>query len=83
MHQIYEVVGLPCIFLRFNPDNFRVKTKLQNINMAQRMELLSKWVEKCFKMINTQGILYKFLYYDEYIETDLSFNILDDLSLVK
>lgn len=83
MHQIYEVVGLPCIFLRFNPDNYRVKTKLQKVNMSQRLDILGKWVEKCIKMVDTQGILYKFLYYDEYIETDLSFNVLDDLLLVK
>jgi hypothetical protein len=82
MHQIYEVVGLPCIFLRFNPDNYRVKTKLQKVNMSVRLDILTKWVQKCLTMSDIQGIHYKFLYYDEYEETDLSFHILNDLDLV-
>jgi hypothetical protein len=82
MHQIYEVVGLPCIFLRFNPDNYRVQSKLQKTNMAIRLEILQKWVEKCLTMSTTKGIVYKFLYYNEYVETDIKFQELDDMMLV-
>ena len=38
------------IFLRFNPDNFRVKGILQKVNMQKRLEILVKWVNYCLNL---------------------------------
>lgn len=81
MHQIYEVTGIPCIFLRYNPNDFRVNSKLQKVNNIKKLETLSTWLKFCFNKHDTVGIIYKFLYYDNYLEEDVSFNILDDISL--
>jgi hypothetical protein len=86
MHQIYEAVGMHTVFLRFNPNNFRVEGKLQKVNMQKRLELLTKWVEKCVKTLPVDEhnkVQYKFLYYDEFDQTDISFKILNDLEIAK
>ncbi len=86
MHEIQNACGLPCIFLRWNPDNFRVKGIInKKYNMKERLKLLVKWLEKCFTMIpDKEGLLpvkYKYLFYDEYDETDISFLEIDDTKL--
>jgi hypothetical protein len=77
---IYESLGLPCVFLRFNPDNFRVENKLQKVSMNERLDLLVRWINVCMTM-NVAGVLYKYLYYNEFDETNASFIELDDLKL--
>jgi hypothetical protein len=81
MHQIYEALGLPCIFLRFNPDNYRVNGKLVKINITSRLEQLVLWLKYCFELKEPKGILYKFLYYDNYNETDKNFLEVNDIEL--
>jgi hypothetical protein len=84
MHEIQNAFGLPCIFLRFNPDNFRVSGKLQKVNMNERLKILVKWIEKCAEMKpdrELQPVKYKYLFYDEYNETDISFLEIDDTQL--
>ena len=40
MHEIQNACGLPCIFLRWNPDNFRVKgINNKKYNMKERLKL--------------------------------------------
>lgn len=82
MHQIYEALGLPCIFLRFNPDNFKVSGKLVKTNITTRLEQLTVWLQHCFDFKEPKGILYKFLYYDNFDETDKSFLAVDDIKLI-
>jgi hypothetical protein len=87
MHQIYEALGyMDVIFLRFNPNNFRVAGKLQKVNMQKRLEMLLKWTEYCIgKIPNTDdneeskesGVKYKYLFYNEYDETDTDFKTLE------
>lgn len=84
MHEIQNAAGINCIFLRFNPDNYRVNGKLQKVNMNTRLKLLTKWIEKCREMrpkSDVEAVRYKYLFYDEFIETDLNFKILDDLEV--
>jgi hypothetical protein len=86
MHQIYESLGMHCVFLRFNPDKFKVDGKLvKKMNMSERLDLLTKWVKKCIETPPTsefERVKYKFLYYDDFNTSDTSFNILDDLLLI-
>jgi hypothetical protein len=88
MVQIFEALSLgpdndksiismiPVIFIRFNPDNFKVKEKIQKVNMQKRLEVLVKWLEYCLdydiekikSMINV-----KYLFYNDYNENNLKF----------
>ena len=84
MVQIHEALSngmMPVIFLRFNPDNFRVKDKIQKVNMQKRLEILSKWLLYCLKLddINKKPIQIKHLFFDEYNESNLNFEHIDDI----
>jgi hypothetical protein len=84
MHEIQNAVGMNCIFLRFNPDTFKVNNKKQSINMNERLKLLVKWIEKCEEMKpekDLQPVKYKYLFYDDWNETDISFKEIDDTKL--
>ena len=86
MVQIHEALSngmMPVIFLRFNPDNFRVKGNLQKVNMQKRLEILCKWVNYCLNLkekdLSTNQIRIKHLFYDEYDETNIDFEDIDDM----
>jgi hypothetical protein len=81
MIQIHEGLStgqIPCVFLRFNPDNFKINGIIQKINMSKRLEILLKWVNYCLNLkiediLNGNQILIKYLFYNDYDETDLEF----------
>jgi hypothetical protein len=84
MHEIQNAVGMNCIFLRFNPDTFKVNNKIQKVSINQRLKLLVKWIEKCVEMRpdkDLQPVKYKYLYYDDWNETDITFKEIDDTKL--
>jgi hypothetical protein len=85
MHEIYNALGLPCIFLRWNPDNFKINGILnKKFNMKERLKLLVKWVEQCFNMVpekELSPVKYKYLFYDNFNETDTSFLEVNDIEL--
>ena len=85
MIQIHEALSLgqiPCVFLRFNPDNFKVNGKEEKLNMNKRLEILTKWVKYSLNLkeeiFDKSQILVKYLFYDEYKEEDISFQTIDD-----
>ncbi len=81
MLAIQEAVGMHCIFLRFNPNNFRVKGVLQKVNMRERLELVVKWLKTCFKMSPKEDLaspLVKYLFYDEHDKADTSFKTVSE-----
>lgn len=72
----YMISHMPVIFLRFNPDNFRVKGKIQKVNMQKRLEVLLKWVDYSLKydVEKFKSVLnVKYLFYNEYDETNIEF----------
>jgi hypothetical protein len=74
-----EVIGMiPIIFIRFNPDNFRVKGKIQKVNIQKRLEVLVKWLEYCTKYnlekFDGNMINIKYLFYNDYDENYLDFD---------
>ena len=72
MYEIMIAYGLPTIFLRWNPDNFKVKNN-KKYSIDKRLEILVMWVNYSMKMEVTEGVIYKKLFYDEYEEGDMSF----------
>jgi hypothetical protein len=83
MHEIQNAVGLPCIFIRWNPDNFKINGKIcKKYNMKDRLKTLVKWIEHCVNLVPEEDfcpVKYKKLFYDNYDETDSSFSIIDDI----
>ena len=72
MYEIMIAYGLPTIFIRWNPDNFKVKNN-KKYSIDKRLEILIKWVKYSMKMEVKEGVIYKKLFYDEYEEGDMSF----------
>jgi hypothetical protein len=86
MHEVYNSIGLPCIFLRWNPDNFTVNGVInKKYNNRERLKLLVKWIEHCFTMVPDKylsPVKYKYLFYDNFNEADISFLEIDDTKLI-
>ena len=86
MIQIHEALNMgtvPCVFIRFNPDNFKVKGKKQKFNMQKRLDVLVKWVNYCLNLKETEfvdgnQIIIKYLFYDDYDETNIKFDTINE-----
>jgi hypothetical protein len=85
MHEIQNAAGIPCIFLRWNPDNFKIKGNLnKGYNMKERLKVLVKWIQYCFSLTpnkDLEPVQYKYLFYDDFNIKDNSFFIIDDIEL--
>ena len=85
MVQIHEALStgmMPVIFLRFNPDNFKVAGKVIKINMQKRLETLDKWVYHCLNLEEKEeppAIRIKHLFYDNYDETNAKFETIEEI----
>ena len=49
MYNITRSRGLPAVFIRFNPDSFRIAGKRERVDKARRYELLQKTLGGCLK----------------------------------
>jgi hypothetical protein len=78
-----EFDGLPLVFIRYNPDSYRVDGKVAKTPDQQRHDTLIRWVNKCIQDVPESGIWVKYLFYDDYKESDISFKKIteDDFSL--
>jgi len=90
MIRMYEIAqsfdGLPCIFLRYNPDHFNDKSnKRVTITNKKRHEYLIKWVKKCLKYDKDLycGYKVKFLFYDGYDMSDNLFFTIDEKTVIE
>ncbi len=83
MYEIMVAYGLPAIFLRWNPDNFKVNGTInKKYNNNVRLEMLIKWIKYCMRMTIEPGVIYKNLFYDEYEEGDMSFKKIEEENLI-
>lgn len=84
MYEIMVAYGLPAIFIRWNPDSFKVDDNIvKKYNNDKRLETLVKWIKYCFKMdVKLGEVIYKKLFYDEYKEEDLQFKKINELDLL-
>ena len=68
MKNIYHAEGgIPVIFIRYNPDNFRVGGKRQNLSQAKREELLIKWCKYYEDKIPESPLMVNYLFYDDWV----------------
>jgi len=73
--------GLPVVFLRYNPDNYKVNGVLGKYATSKRHDLLVKWIRKCLRE-RIDGFNVKYLFYDEFSETDSSFKDIKEEDVV-
>ena len=73
----------PCIWIRYNPDNFKDKDgKSVKVITSKRHDILVKWVKRCLRDDKTEGVKVKYLFYDEYKETDGSFENIEKADVI-
>lgn len=76
MYYVQAACGINCIFLRFNPDDFKINNQVQKVNMNERLKILVKWIDyasTCSPTNDYSKVRYKYLFYNEYNEKDISF----------
>ena len=62
--------GLPVCFIRYNPDGYKDKEgKKGIISTSKRQEILIKWAKKGIRE-KIEGCKVKYLFYDNYEESD-------------
>ena len=81
MRALAEDLKRPIIFVRFNPDSYKVDNKPQQAGYAQRYKDLKKWLMYSFEATNVKGVIdVIYLYYNEYrSETTETQVVLDKL----
>lgn len=73
--------GMPCIFIRYNPDNYRVKNIIQNTSDKEKESVLIDTICTAYKDCPTNltsdfcRLLY--LYYDDFDTTNLNYQHLE------
>jgi hypothetical protein len=73
----------PCIWIRYNPDNFKDKDgKSVKVITSKRHDILVKWVKRCLRDDKTNGVKVKYLFYDEYKDTDRSFENIEKADVI-
>ena len=73
-----EYDHLPVIWIRYNPDNFRVDEKIVKVSDKERHTTLIRWVRTCINFVEAKGIMVKYLFYDGYKESDTTFDTIDE-----
>jgi heme oxygenase len=66
------------IFIRYNPDNYKIEGKKAKFPAQKREELLVKWVKKCIQTVPERNLQVLHLFYDEFTENRAEFK---DLSM--
>lgn len=64
MLNIHQAIGMKCVFLRYNPDIFRIKNRARKIDDVIRLNNLLEEVKKHMQKIPEQDITVYKLYYD-------------------
>ena len=78
-----EFDGLPSIFIRYNPDSYRVGGTIVKTSDQQRHSTLIRWVKKCMTDVPNDGIWVKYLFYDGYEESNIVFQQLTEKDFSK
>lgn len=64
MFNICQAEGMKCVFLRYNPDTFRVEGKIRRVLGDTRLKTLEKHLRKCIETIPKKELTVYRLYYD-------------------
>jgi len=76
MFEIQQACGMNCIFIRWNPDTFRINGILcKKFNIHKRLEMLVQWIKYCINLQIKKESPPKYiqLFFDDYDETNTDF----------
>jgi len=83
MFMIFQSFGGPnVVFIRYNPDSFRVKDKVVTLTDKKRHECLLLWVKHFLKNKSKIPLEVKYLFYDEYNERDQSIVTIEEKDVI-
>ena len=72
MYNICQAEGINCIFIRYNPDVWRVDGKVKKVFTQKRLDELTKMIDKCIKEIPDGTLTVYRMFYnsdtEEYIQ---------------
>ncbi len=69
-------IGKPVVFIRYNPDKYKIGNITHNDSIIKRHEILLKWINYIINMKLEQGLYVKYLYYDNFNESNLELKII-------
>lgn len=64
MHSITHSLGMPTIFLRYNPDDFKINGKKQDVDEEERLEYLKERLKYHLENRPDEMLTIEYLYYD-------------------
>jgi hypothetical protein len=85
--KILETKNKSTIFIRFNPDNYRVNGKIKQYSMPKRMDLLLKWVRYFLDIYkaetNNDMVKYVKLFYNEFDDGNVQIQKINGIEIMK
>lgn len=83
MINIQQSLALPTIFIRFNPDKYRVNDKIIEKSDSDKLKLLEKWIVHCKNYETQIPLQVIYLFYNEFNETNTELKEINILQSVK
>ena len=81
MGNIYQSLGLPCIFLRYNPDVVRYEGRVSIVHTVKRLECLEENIDKYLESVpETEISVYRLFYNNDEGEHLQKFDITEYIS---
>ena len=82
MINISQSLGMPVIFIRYNPDKYKIGNKNYNPIKNKRLGILKSWLDYCLELNINDNINFGFLnaiylFYNEYMENNIKNNIIE------
>tara|TARA_R100001163_G_C5068360_1_gene208486 strand:+ start:1445 stop:3634 length:2190 start_codon:yes stop_codon:yes gene_type:complete len=83
MINIQQSLALPTIFIRYNPDSFKIDNKIINVSNANRMQKLGEWISHTKNNITTDPLTVVYLFYDGYNASNTYLKDIDIMSYIQ
>ena len=82
-NNIFISLGLPTVFIRYNPDSYKIDGKKIKIYFKQRLSILNDRVNYYLKNIPEKHISAEFLFYDDYEKKTEEYQSIDVEKLIE
>ena len=84
MINIQQALALPTIFIRYNPDPYKRKGVTQKTDNDSRKKILFQWINDAKTCdLGKDQLRTVYLYYDEFLKSDVKYNIIDIFDVAK
>lgn len=83
MVNIQQALALPTIFIRYNPDNYKINGVSIETNKTTRLATLANWIKHAKENVPKEALQVAYLFYDEYNNLNNEYQVIDILSVAK